>query len=137
MRLENKNVFVIEDDADNLAVISTILRREGANVHFDRWGMETLDRIRDHGSIDIILCDLMLPDGASGYDVLDLLNADDDIKDIPVVAITASDPDIEMEKARAAGFDGFVSKPLDRRAFGGQIVAILNGDPIWDEDVSE
>ncbi|MCI0712242.1 MAG: response regulator [Chloroflexi bacterium] len=137
MRLEYKNVFVIEDDAENLAVIFTILRREGANVHFDRWGMETLDRIKQHGSIDIILCDLMLLGEASGYDVLKLVRADTDVKDVPVVAVTASDPDVEMEKVREAGFNGFISKPLNRRAFGGQIVAILKGAEVWNEDVTD
>lgn len=137
MRLEYKNVFVIEDDAENLAVISTILRREGANVHFDRWGMETLDRIKQHGSIDIILCDLMLPGDASGYDVLKLLRADTVISSVPVVAVTASDPDVEMDRVREAGFNGFISKPLNRRTFGGQIVAVLSGRQVWNEDVAE
>lgn len=137
MRLENKNIFIIEDDAENLAVISTILRRDGANVHFDRWGVETLERIRTHGNIDVILCDLMLPGDVDGYDVLKLLRQDESVKDIPVVAVTASDPDVEMELVREAGFNGFVSKPLSRRNFGAQIVAVLNGDEIWNEDVSD
>ena len=137
MRLEHKNVFVIEDDAENLAVISTILRREGANVHFDRWGMETLGRIKQHGSIDVILCDLMLPGEASGYDVLKLVRADKVVRNVPVVAVTASDPDVEMEKVREAGFNGFISKPLNRRSFGGQIVAVLNGRSVWNEDVAD
>lgn len=103
--LEDKHIFVIEDDVENLAVISTILRREGAKISYDRWGNKLAKRLNRIGHIDIILCDLMLPGGSSGYDALKQIRAEPNLKDVPVIAVTASDPDVELEKARQAGFN--------------------------------
>jgi CheY-like chemotaxis protein len=138
MRLQDKVIFVIEDDVSNLAVISTILKREGARTQFDRWGLETVERIQQLGHVDLILCDLMLPHGASGYKVLELIRAVPALAEIPVVAVTASDPAVELAKVQAAGFKSFIRKPISRRKFGDQLVAILNGEEIWatDDDYS-
>lgn len=134
LSLEGKQIFIIEDDVENLAVISTILRREGAKISYDRWGHKTAKRITRIGHIDVILCDLMLPGDASGYDVLKQIRAEDTLKDVPVIVVTASDPDVELEKARQAGFSGYISKPLHRRRFHLQVLAIIEGKEVWADD---
>lgn len=133
MLLKDKRVFVVEDDPSNLAVISSILKNNGAYISYDQWGDTTLDKLRDMARVDIILLDLMLPGGGSGYDVFEAIRAVPELNDIPIVVVTASDPDIEMSKARDKGMNGYISKPLNRLQFPKQIAAVLDGEEVWGE----
>lgn len=136
MLLAGKHIYVIEDDPMNLAVIRTILKRAGAIVPFDHWGDTTLSRMLDYPfKIDMFLLDIMLPHNISGYDILDAIRAEPELSDIPIVAVTASDPDVEMNKARRYGFDSYISKPLDRLKFAQMIAYILDGQEIWGESL--
>jgi CheY-like chemotaxis protein len=131
MLLQGKRIFVVEDDPSNLAIITTILRRYGASVPFETWGSGTVEKLRSILPIDLILLDLALPRGVSGYDVYDEIQLVPELKPIPVVLVTAADPTIEMVKARDKGINGFISKPLSYATFGKAIAAILEGEEIW------
>ena len=132
MILKDKHIFVVEDDAMNLAVIRTILQRAGAIVPFDHWGDTTLDRMLSYPfPLDIILLDIMFPNQVTGYDIFDAIRTIPELSKVPIVAVTASDPDIEMNKARQKGFSGYISKPLNRFNFAHDIAAILEGEEIW------
>lgn len=134
MLLQGKHIFVVEDDPLNLAIIRTILQRAGAVVPFDHWGDTTLKRMLDYPfKLDLILLDLMLPHQFSGYDIFNSIRAVPELGQIPIVAVTASDPDVEMNKAREKGFSGYICKPLDRAKFARYVAAILEGEEIWGE----
>jgi CheY-like chemotaxis protein len=129
--LQGKTIFVVEDDALNLAVISTILRYQGATVYFDRWGVGTIEQMIKLKSIDVILLDLMFPQHVTGYDVFDKIRAMPQLVNIPVVAVTAMDSAAEMNKARAKGFSGYICKPIIRNKFAQYIVTIIGGQQVW------
>ncbi len=130
--LENKHIFLIEDDQVNLAIIKTILQVNGATVPFDHWGDTTLQRLISYPfDLDLILLDIMFPHGVTGYDIFEAIQADEKLKHVPVVAVTASDPDLEMPKARERGFLGYISKPVNRHKFAKQVQSILSGDKDW------
>jgi|APSaa5957512622_1039677.scaffolds.fasta_scaffold225864_1 CheY-like chemotaxis protein len=133
MQLKGKRIFVIEDDPTNLAIIATMLRRAGASVPFDTWGTGAINSLKVSMPIDLILLDLALPRGVSGYNIYNDIQAVPELKDIPVVVVTAADPSIEMPKARQKGLNGFISKPLFYRTFGNSISAILDGQQVWGE----
>lgn len=134
MDLTDKHVFVVEDDATNLAVVSAILRRHGAFVYHDRWGLNTLKQMQMIPHIDLILLDLMFPEGVSGYDVFDQIRENPKFNDIPIVAVTASDPDVELPKVQTRGFSGFLTKPLNHKTFAQDLGTILEGNPVWGAD---
>jgi CheY-like chemotaxis protein len=131
MLLQGKRIFVVEDDPSNLAIITTILRRHGASVPFETWGSGAVETLKMCLPIDLILLDLALPRGVSGYDIYDQIKLVPELANIPVVVVTAADPGIEMPKARKKGLNGFISKPLSYTSFGESIEAILNGEQIW------
>ncbi len=131
MLLQGKRIFVVEDDPSNLAIITTILRRHGASVPFETWGTGTVETLKMCLPVDLILLDLALPRGVSGYDVYDEIRADSQLVDIPVVVVTAADPGMEMPTARKKGMNGFISKPLSYNTFGKAVAAILDGEEIW------
>lgn len=134
MLLKGRHIFVVEDNPLNLAVIRTVLQNEGAYVPFDHWGDTTLQKMTQYQrsfKLDMILLDIMLPHKISGYDILEAIKSTSELKGIPVVAVTASDPDSEIPKARARGFNGYICKPINRNEFPEQILTTLKGGEIW------
>lgn len=75
--------------------------------------------------------DLRLPH-EDGYEALRQVRANPHLKNTLVVVVTAQGSAAEMQKAKEAGFDGFISKPLDVDRFPEQIGEILNGHSVWD-----
>jgi two-component system cell cycle response regulator DivK len=75
--------------------------------------------------------DLHLP-YEDGYDALSKLRNDPRFANTRVVAVTADANPASMEKAKNAGFDGFLGKPIDPDKFPDQIISILQGNVIWD-----
>jgi two-component system cell cycle response regulator DivK len=80
---------------------------------------------------DIVFCDINLP-RTNGYEVLKEIRNDPQLKDTLVIAVTAQDADTEIPKARAAGFDGYIGKPLNRMRFPKQLRRILAGEEVWE-----
>jgi CheY-like chemotaxis protein len=130
MLLQGKRVFIVEDDAGNLAVASVYLRQQGATISYDRWGRETPQTILAHLPIDVILMDLMFPNNVSGFDVFEQIRQVEALAAIPVVAVSAADPDSAMPKALALGFSGFISKPVSPR-IAKHIARVIEGKKVW------
>lgn len=129
--LEGKRILIVEDNVKNLAIFASVLRRKGATVFQDNWNAGTVNLIHDHLPIDIILLDLMLRHGKSGYDIFDEMAAIPDLKNIPIVAVSAADPDTEIPKAKEKGFAGFIAKPVNISQFPEHIATCIGGEKIW------
>jgi two-component system cell cycle response regulator DivK len=81
--------------------------------------------------IDLILMDIRLP-YEDGYQALQKVRLHDRLRDTIVVAVTAEANEDQMRKAQAAGFDGFLGKPLDPDRFPYQIERLLAGEQVWE-----
>ena len=133
MLLNGKVIFLLEDEPINFAVMKMLLKKSGALIHHDSWGDTTLKKVNLFSdSIDIILLDIMLPGKINGYDVLDAIRKEASLGNIPVVFVSASDPDIEIPKAKALQAQGYISKPIDHNSFSRQIYSILEGEEVWE-----
>jgi CheY-like chemotaxis protein len=132
--LQGKSIYIIEDNPTNLAIISSILRRNNAIIRYDRWGVDTINRLNHYGVVDLIILDLMFPYGISGYDVFDEIKVIPKFANIPIVAVSAADPQVEMPRARDKGFVGFISKPINHKLFASQVASIIEGKQIWADD---
>ncbi len=86
-------------------------------------GLEGLALARAHRP-DLILTDMGMP-RMSGWEMVPLLKQDPELRDIPVVAITAFAMMGDREKALAVGCDGYISKPIDTRRIGQQVAEFL------------
>ena len=89
--LNQKRVFVIEDNLENRVITQLTLGLKGVRLEFDRFGRDTLSKLRNFGKVDLILLDLMFPNGVTGYDIFDIIRADAAFAHIPIVAVSASD----------------------------------------------
>jgi CheY-like chemotaxis protein len=129
--LKNKHLFIVEDNPANRVVYQIMMMRNGAKVTFDRWGQDTLAKMKQSGTIHLIILDLMLPKGNSGFDIFDDIRAVSDYRDIPIVAVSASDPASAIPKAQQLGFSGFIAKPINDDIFPDQILRLMAGEKIW------
>ncbi len=130
MLLQNKRVFIVEDNAGNLAIASIYLERQGAKISFSRRGENVSQTILRYLPIDLILTDLMLPDNVSGFDVFNQIRQVPELAHIPIVAVSAADPDTAMPKARQMGFAGYISKPITPLIVQ-YVVRAVSGKQVW------
>jgi two-component system response regulator VicR len=111
MAEEKKRVLCIEDDAEMIDLIRLILERKGFEVLEAVGGKEGLEVSRREMP-DLILLDLMMPE-IDGWEVFRQLRADEQLKDIPVVVVTAKAQSIDIVLGlHIAKVDGYVTKPF-------------------------
>jgi CheY-like chemotaxis protein len=105
------SVLVVDDEPDNLAVVAETLAFMGLVVRSGKNGREGLDVLQDFIP-DLILLDLSMPQ-MDGWEMCSILKANPETRNIPVVALSAHAMAGDREKALAAGFDGYLPKPVD------------------------
>ncbi len=126
------HVLVVEDNVSNFVLIARLLAYMGVQkCEWKTTGWGVVEFAGTMPRVDLILMDLRLPH-EDGYEALRQVRTDESLKRAIVVAVTAHASAAEMQKARQAGFDGFLSKPLDADRFPDQIRRILQGESIWD-----
>jgi len=118
-------VLVVEDHSMSLELVTELLQEEGNQVLAATSGDAGLRLAAAEGP-DLILMDLQLP-GMTGYEAIRRLKANPATAAIPVLALTGSAMRGDDLKVREAGADGYLTKPLDARAFRETLRRILAG----------
>ena len=115
--LEGWNVLVVDDDRDNLRLLEDILLFSQAQVTCVASGQEALELLATH-HYQLILQDVQMP-VVSGWDIIKFIrsHAEAEVNTQVVVAVTAQAMWGDKERAIAAGFDGYISKPIDSLEF--------------------
>ena len=104
-------ILVVEDNERNMKLVRELLEATGYRAIEAATGSQALDLAREHRP-DLVLMDIRLPD-IDGVEALSRLRADDRTASIPVLAVTAQAMQGDRERCLAAGFDGYLSKPID------------------------
>ncbi len=115
----NLKILYIEDNLENTTLVRRVLEAEGMTVIAAVDGEDGLKRARAEKP-DLILMDLHLPE-MDGYEATTQLKNTPELKQIPVVALTANVMKHNKEKAFLAGCDGYIEKPIDIDRFPEQI----------------
>lgn len=105
-----KKILIADDKATSRELLRTVLERQGYAITEAADGEEALQKALAELP-DLILLDLQMP-RRSGYEVLSELRKDPRHAELPVIAITASAMQGDREKALAAGFTGYMAKPV-------------------------
>jgi two-component system, cell cycle response regulator DivK len=105
-----KTVLVVEDNELNMKLFNDLLEAHGYRVIQTRDGLSALDLAREHMP-DLILMDIQLPE-VSGIEVTKWLKEDDQLRAIPVIAVTAFAMKGDEQKIREGGCEAYVSKPI-------------------------
>lgn len=123
--MNQPTILIVEDSALNRKLVETVLKPHGYRVVAAENGQAGVD-IALREKPDLILMDVMMP-VMNGYDATQLIKSNHDTARIPIIALTASAIPHERDRALAAGCDGYISKPIDTRAFPGQIKQFFDG----------
>ncbi len=124
-------VLVVEDNVANFVLVARMLGYLGVHCEWKTSGYEVLEYADALPRLDLILMDIRLP-YEDGFAAQRKLRASNRFKTTPIVAVTAFASEDQMARARTAGFDGFLGKPLDPDRFPDQIRRILNGEQVWE-----
>jgi two-component system cell cycle response regulator len=116
-------ILVIEDNPANLELMSYLLIAYGHNAVTAADGRQGIEAARRERP-DLIVCDVQLPD-IDGYEVARWLKSDPDLRTTPLVAVTALAMVGDRDRVLAAGFDGYVAKPINPETFVRQMEVYL------------
>lgn len=116
-------ILVIEDNPANLELMAYLLRAFGHTPLVARDGEEGVSVVREEMP-DLIICDVQIPK-FDGYEVARQLKSHPALQKIPLVAVTAFAMVGDRDKVLAAGFDGYLPKPITPETFVGQVEAFL------------
>jgi two-component system, cell cycle response regulator DivK len=115
MRAGMKSVLIVEDNELNMKLFHDLLSAHGYQTILTRHGLDAISLARTHRP-NLILMDIQLPE-ISGLEVTRWLKEDDDLKNIPVVAVTAYAMKGDEERIRSGGCEAYVSKPISVSMF--------------------
>ena len=110
-----KKVLIVEDNELNMKLFHDLLDAQGYETLQTREGLQALGLARQHRP-DLILMDIQLPE-ISGLEVTKWLKEDDELRHIPVVAVTAFAMKGDEERIREGGCEAYISKPISVVAF--------------------
>lgn len=113
--MAGERILLVEDNPMNRRVAEFLLKSKGYVVYEARDGQEALELAKAHFP-DLILMDLQLP-GLDGFATAKIIKEDAATRIIPVVAFTAYAMKGDEERAVKAGFDGYITKPIDPDEF--------------------
>lgn len=131
INLENIHVLIIEDNLQNSMLICRLLESIGVqNYSWIASGRDLLETTNKMPRLDLVLLDIHLP-FEDGFEILSKIRSNPSLADSLVVAVTADAHLETMKKARKAGFDGFLGKPIDAHMFPKHIKTILQGQMVW------
>ena len=104
-------VLVVEDNERNMKLFRDVLQASGFRTLEATTGERAVELVFEHRP-DLVLMDIQLPD-IDGIEALQRVRADEGFASVPVLALTAQAMEGDRERFLAAGFDGYLSKPVD------------------------
>jgi two-component system cell cycle response regulator DivK len=113
--MTTRQILVVEDNERNMRLFCDVLQASGFRTLEATTGEQAVEVVFEHRP-DLVLMDIQLPD-IDGVEALGRVRADDGFASVPILALTAQAMEGDRERFLAAGFDGYLSKPVDIAAF--------------------
>jgi CheY-like chemotaxis protein len=131
--LSNANVLAVEDDTGNVALIGMALARLNMRSYIDTSGTDVVPiALGMKPPPDVILLDLNLPGGRSGFDIMQEIRTVEALRHIPVLAVSSMDARVAIPRCKRLGFKGFIAKPFRSRKFILALQRALAGEETWE-----
>lgn len=123
---ERVKILYIEDDPLNQALVRKLLSHSNFDIIEAGDGIHGVERARNE-SPDLILMDMSMP-GLDGYETTTRMKSMDELREIPIIALTAHAMKGDRERCLTAGCDGYIPKPIDPDTFISKLGSYLNGE---------
>ncbi|GAB4545794.1 MAG: hypothetical protein OHK0023_04630 [Anaerolineae bacterium] len=127
--MDTKHALIIDDNQLNIDVLVMLLNKEGFSHVSTLSPREVTATIERSQPVDVVFLDLEFPNG-DGFDLLSMLRQHPRLSGVPIIAYSVHVS--EIDRARKAGFDGFLGKPLNATRFPEQLQRILSGQAVWE-----
>ena len=127
-RASEKTILIVEDNELNMKLFHDLIQAHGYNILQTKDGMEALKLARQHKP-DLILMDIQLPE-VSGLEVTKWIKEDDNLKSIPIIAVTAFAMKDDEEKVLRAGCQAYISKPISISDFLAALKKFLHEESV-------
>jgi two-component system cell cycle response regulator DivK len=118
-----QKILVVEDNELNLKLFCELLRAHGYQAEPVRDGREAVARAREFGP-DLVVMDIQMPH-ISGLELIEQMKGDEELKRVPIMAVTAYAAKGDEERIRDAGAEGYVSKPISVMRFVEAVAGLL------------
>ncbi|PWG01310.1 response regulator [Sphingosinicella humi] len=118
-----KKILVVEDNELNLKLFCDLLRAHGYEAEPVRDGRDAMEKAREFGP-ELIIMDIQMPH-ISGLELIEQLKADEELKSVPIMAVTAYAAKGDEERIRDAGAEGYEAKPISVVRFVQAVGALL------------
>lgn len=105
-------ILIVDDDNRNIFALSAVLKARKYRCVSATSGEEGIDLLKKDKEIGVVLMDMMMP-GMDGYQAIAVMSADEELKVVPVIAVTAQAMLGDRERCLEAGATGYVSKPIN------------------------
>lgn len=128
---ERAKVLVVDDEPDVLLLCRVNLEFEGYDVIEATDGEQAMEQVRSE-SPDVVLLDVMMPK-MDGWQVLSAIKADEELKHIPVVMLTAKVQDQDQIRGWSQGAADYITKPFSPLALSQVLQDVLSTDPEEEE----
>ena len=130
-----KNILLVEDNEINLEIMLSQLTSMGYEVDTAAHGRDGLDMFHKK-KYDAILTDIEMPE-MDGYQMAEEIRRieNDSMQSTPIIAITASEFDLNEEKAKSLGFNGYMLKPLEVDVLKNKLAEVIRMAPATSKDV--
>ena len=103
--------LIVDDNQRNRFALTALLGRGKMSVHVAAGGAEALETLEQRADIDIVLMDIMMP-VMDGYEAMAAIRERPDCRDLPIIAVTATETNGERERCIAAGASAYIAKPI-------------------------
>ena len=125
---EDTVILIVEDDPDQLALADLRVSMAGYKVRVASSVNGFLQALVDEGAPDLLLLDVMLPDG-DGFDVLSKMRRHQALGSLPIVMLTARTDPADIGRGLVLGADGYMTKPYTKNILGDVIERVLKRQP--------
>ena len=120
-----RTILIVEDNEKNMKLARDLLQAKGYATLEAITGVDGVRLAKEH-TPDLVLMDIQLPD-INGIEAFEQLRADPRTAEIPIVAFTASVTPTDRTRVMQAGFDGFLSKPINIKEFLATVKRMAEG----------
>jgi two-component system, cell cycle response regulator DivK len=107
-----KEILIIDDDSKNIFALSAVLKSKKYPCVSAMSADQGLKILSANKNIGVVLMDMMMPE-MDGYEAIGKMKSDEELKNIPVIAVTAQAMVGDRQKCLKAGADGYISKPVN------------------------